>query len=135
MHTIKVFKLAAVTLMCTAALFHSSCNKNSKGSYTVTGKIMDSCLAGKPFANQDLILSIRVTMPAFQRETHDKIGEGKTDANGNYSIVCQNWGRGEIFIKSKNLTYLISKYIGNSQTTKKSMEGNTYELETECLHE
>lgn len=95
MSTKKILTIAAGTLLCAAALFNSSCKKKAKGSFTVKGRLMDSC-EGKPYANLSLVVSHRIT--EVYPKTHDSVGIGKTDANGNFEIVCQNWGDGTLTV-------------------------------------
>ncbi len=135
MKTNKVLAFAAVTLMCAAVLLHSSCSKNPRGVYIVKGKVMDSCLSNKPFANKDIVLSIKVGGSSVNIAVHDSIGYGKTDAAGNFNIACENWGGGEISIDSKGKGFITYGFIGSSQSTKKGMEGQTFDLGTKCIHE
>ncbi len=133
MNVSKILKGVANTILCVAVFFLTSCNKNPRGTYTIKGKVMDSCISGKPFANKDLVISIKVGGNSATIAVHDSIGVGKTDAEGNYAISCQNWGGGKISVDYKEYN-IISKYIGSGTNTKKDMEGQMYDFGTSCIH-
>lgn len=107
--------IAASTLLCTAALFHSSCKKKSKGTYTVKGKLMDSC-DGSPYANISIIVRYSGG-PSFNMESRDSVGVGTTDGSGNFEIVCQNFGRGSFTIYTpanfSGFTFVENYFIEN----------------------
>jgi hypothetical protein len=71
--------------------------KSPNGTFTLTGKLMDSC-DGPALANMPLKINHRNLHYPLSSGPHDSIGLGTTDANGYFSIVCQNWGWGEISI-------------------------------------
>lgn len=111
-------------LIFATSLLHTSCKKNPKGSFIVRGTLLDSC-EGHPYSNVNLVVQHTSTAPAFKIKVHDSIGIGKTDANGNFEIVCQNWGEGEITIYTpSNLT----KFDFLTQYEVENAEGKTYEF-------
>jgi hypothetical protein len=126
-HNMKQIKqLTTVLCLLLNIINATSCSKNSEklnGTFTLTGRLMDSC-DGRGLAN--VLLKIRFINTYYFDKLHskDSIGLGTTDTNGYFSIICKNWGRGEIIIH--NYARVI---IGTNDNPKGATIniGNTYQ--------
>ena len=61
---------------------------------------MDSC-GGIPIEGLDLIVNLKPAGISYEIKGHDSVGVGKTDAQGNFEMVCQYWRQG---------TYMLNIY-------------------------
>ncbi|MEO6832981.1 MAG: hypothetical protein ABI378_10780 [Chitinophagaceae bacterium] len=70
------------------------------GTFTVTGRWLKDC-SGVAHANEVLNASIRYRN-YNRNELHENIGVGSTDTDGYFSIVCQNFGEGDLHLTGES---------------------------------
>lgn len=120
----KLVMMVLCALLCTQYLLLTSCNKKPKGSFTLKGRLMDSC-GGKPIIGRDIIVDLRGGAAFGTQKGRDSIGVGKTDAQGNFEIVCQYWRNGLIQVYTPN-GFATSFFIDDYEV--KDMEGQTIDF-------
>jgi len=125
----KIIMMVLCALLCTQYFLLTSCNKNPKGSFIIKGRMMDSC-GGNPMSNINLVVDHFKGGASFNIRYTDSIGVGRTDANGNFAIVCQNWKEGEIRLSSNDInmgSYKVKGlYVGDDIQNKVVEYGNIY---------
>lgn len=91
--------------------------------------MMDSC-SGNPMSNINLVVSHFKGGASINIKYTDSVGVGRTDANGNFEIVCQNWKEGEIRLSSNDInmgSYKVKGlYVGDDIENKVVDYGNVY---------
>lgn len=93
---IRNFSLISVLIVSTLV---SSCEKRDNGGkFTISGQWLKDC-SGTAQANEPIDIAIEVTESIFSKPTlREHIGSGVTDDQGRFSIQCDNYGSGLIYI-------------------------------------
>ena len=87
-----------LSVFCMLALSFSSCKRRDNGgTFIVTGQWLNDC-TGAPHANTPLDFTLE-QYGINRKSKFEHIGNGVTDAEGRFSIVCENHGSGDLYLQ------------------------------------
>lgn len=78
--------------------FYGCKKADNGGTFTVKGQWLEDC-SGAAHAGERLEISL-VRYGINTKETFENVGSGMTDAEGRFSIICENHGNAELLIKA-----------------------------------
>lgn len=90
-------KTVLFILLIGLTIFQSCNKKDNGGTFTLKGACLKDC-SKVPIANQKISV-ILTKYENFNSKEKWIAGEGTTDANGNFSIVCENRGNCEVVLE------------------------------------